>query len=541
MTDLAEQINKQVIELPEQSELNRIKSKFSKFKDRPFRSSQPPIINFLLESNTRITILQASTGFGKSLVGMVAGAGYGEFTYLVSSKQLQDQLEQDFPEVAVMKGRNNYKCKQFPMLSAAECTHTPENPCGYKSDCNYELAKNKALISKYRVLNYHYFLTVTNYTDKFTGNSLIICDEADLLEFLLTDFICLSIPGQLIKEYNIPLPKYKTTKSDKSLSEWLQWSEIEVRPVIQRNLNKTAGRLSGNSSPDQIKKLIKKRNQLSGIISKLDIFKDNLDNDWIMETKKNNNNTPDTITFKPVWFSSNLAEQFFFRHTKKLFMMSATFPPVSVMSKIFGLNQSDFKLKDIPSTFAVKNRPVILKPCADMSFKTFDKDLPKLLADIRDILDNLHPDEKGIIHTVSYKLRDAIMTINNPRLITHDSFTRTETIDNFKQSDSNPVLVSPSINRGVDFPGKECTFVICAKAPFKSLADKLTQTRVYSSVLGQLWYQSLTAQEIVQQCGRGVRSDKDQCISYMLDKQIFKLITQNPKLFPKYFMDAVDF
>jgi Rad3-related DNA helicase len=526
---------------------NNLKNIYSKFTEKTFRPQQESTIDFLCNSDARIRIIQASTGFGKSLVGMITGAYYGQFTYLVSSKQLQDQLESDFPEVVVMKGRNNYSCTKFPMLSAAECLHTSQDPCKYKHvQCPYESAKKRAMSAKYRVLNYHYFLNEVNYVGKFSENTLLICDEADLLEFLLTDFICLKIPGKLIKELNIKYPKYKTTQSENALEEWSVWAETEAKPKISNELSKVEDEISmyyGNGG-DDIKKLIRKKQQLSGAIERLNIFLTHVDDDWLYEesTFGQNKKYKDypTITFKPTWLTESLAHNYFFSHSRHVIFMSATFPPRLVMSKLFGCPPDQFQLKDIPSPYAIENRKIILNPAADMTYKKFDKEVYKLIEKIKEIISK-HKNQKGIIHTVSYKLNKLIVdTINNPRLITHDNKNRAEVIDRFKYSDKPLILVSPSITRGVDFPAEQCEFQICAKAPFKSLGDKLTNSRVHSSKIGNLWYKAITAQEVIQSCGRGVRSSTDKCITYMLDKQICDLILDNRKLFPGYFLDAID-
>ena len=44
---------------------------------------------------------------------------------------------------------------------------------------------------------------------------------------------------------------------------------------------------------------------------------------------------------------------------------------------------------------------------------------------VRELL-NEHSDVKGVIHTVNWKLNTAIMEINNPRLVTHDSRNKNE-------------------------------------------------------------------------------------------------------------------
>jgi Rad3-related DNA helicase len=45
----------------------------------------------------------------------------------------------------------------------------------------------------------------------------------------------------------------------------------------------------------------------------------------------------------------------------------------------------------------------------------------------------------------------------------------------------------------------------------------------------------------VQASGRGVRHKDDWCVTYLLDKQIERLVVDNQALFPRYWMEAVDY
>jgi len=92
----------------------------------------------------------------------------------------------------------------------------------------------------------------------------------------------------------------------------------------------------------------------------------------------------------------------------------------------------------------------------------------------------------------------------------------------------------------VDLPDEMARFIIFAKAPFLSLADKLVKKRVYGSNIGGLWYRSNAIQTIIQGCGRGCRHKEDHCVSYLLDKQVFNLIANNRWLLPEYFLQALE-
>jgi len=238
-------------------------------------------------------------------------------------------------------------------------------------------------------------------------------------------------------------------------------------------------------------KLIREKKHLKGTLDRLRTFIDNVDGTWIFEE------TNKAFTFRPTWIPESLSEQFFFSHAQKFVLMSATFSPAHILGKLLGRPPGDFDYFQIPSTFPVENRQVWMNPVANLTHKTFDEEAEKVIGGIMDVLSK-HLFEKGIVHAVFYKLTNLIMSRGLDRFITHNSHNREDVLENFKASDRPLVLVSPSIERGVDLPDDLCGFIVWAKAPFLSLGDKLTSRRVYGSSIGSLWYRSLCAQTIVQ-------------------------------------------
>lgn len=540
-----------------------LKSNFSKFKSKSFRPYQEDAINFALESNKLITVIWGPTGFGKSLAANCIGAAHSNFTYLVGSKQLQNQLQSDFPEIEILKGRSNYPCNLSSELTCAECIHSSLFKCPHKhGDCTYDNQKALVLNSPYRLLNYAYFLTEANFVGKFSNQKILLCDEADSVESLLTDFISLSIPGYVFKKLNIKKPKYKTLDASHKLLDTIKWVEGEASDKVSNGLSKVSAELKSidKDHPDS-SKLLKRQQSLKTILGRFKIFSEYADESWIMEYQKSYNKfIPETLMFKPIWTPSELSEKYFFRHAKKFVFLSATFPPVQIMGRLLGRDPNDIDYIDIPSNFPEENRKIFLNPVGNITAKTFDAEAKKVIygydilrkgpftppdtakhiPGIKDIINfPEHLNQKALIHCVSYKFADMILGIGDPRIGTHNSKNREEVLDKFIRSRNPLILVSPSMERGVDLPDDLCRFIIFAKCPFLNLGDKLTSRRVYSGNLGNLWYKSLTAQTIVQGCGRGVRSKTDYCVTYMMDKQISDLIMRNGSLFPGYFRDAI--
>ena len=523
-----------------------LKSNFEKFKDFPFRPYQEDAIRFALESDKPIVVIEAPTGFGKSLTYMCIGAHHKTFTALVASKQLQSQLHHDFPTVRTMFGRNNFECLHQTAETADHCVHDGKlfvcrhklsaiskwknktNP-EYQSSCEpcpYEDRKLWVLDGDYRLLNYHYFLFESNYVGRFSNANLLICDEGDLLEGLLTDFITLTITGKMVYDFSLDPPPRKTATAHNAIELWQDWAK-EIYTTVGKKLKDS-----------YLTKDL--REKYEGLYSRLEIFITHVDKSWIFEEiKPQSSRFNPTYKFYPTWITEALSQQYFFRHAQKFIITSATFPPKAVMGKLLGRHPGDFDYFEASSSFPVKSRPVYISRTANLTAETYDEEAPKIIGKIIDIsAENL--DHKGIIHAVSYKLSDFIMAQGLSRFITHTSKNREQIISKFKEDESNLILVSPSIERGIDLPQDECRFIIIAKCPFMYLGDKLTKARTYSGKVGSLWYRSMAAQTMVQMCGRGMRSHDDYCKTYIIDSQAVDLILKERSLFPSWFLEAVE-
>jgi len=137
--------------------------------------------------------LNGPTGAGKSAIAVVLSRLLAESypfdfstLYTVQTKALQDQVSNDFPFYADMRGRGNFRCAEQPDLSASEglCT-LPDYKCENKFQiCPYYIHKAKAAAANDVVTNRAFFLAEANYADGMVcGNrNLMVIDEGHLLE-----------------------------------------------------------------------------------------------------------------------------------------------------------------------------------------------------------------------------------------------------------------------------------------------------------------------------------------------------------------------
>jgi len=511
------------------------KDVFSRYRTRDFREHQEDAIDFITSSKKTFRILEAPTGSGKTLIGMAAGAMKRDLTYMVHTKILQNQVTGDFPEAKSLFGRANYPCALDAQLACGDCINTKRKPCEKRFACVYMNKKEVALMARYKILNYDYFLTEANHAGRFSGANFLVIDEADGLENTLINFVSLEFTEYSMRRLGLQPPRRKSADSKEGLTPWVEFAEVAGRraSILLRSLTDQLDAY-GDARTVQYLKILREKKQVENLVSKIKIFTQNMDNDWIYDDK-----TEGRYTFRPLWMPEKLANRFLWGHGKEWVLMSASFPPLPILAKTLGIPQDEIDYKPIPSTFPVKDRQIHIMPVANLTYKTMDTEVPKLIDEIRKILDK-HPNEKGLIHCVSYELGRQIKDgVGSPRLLLHGSKDRQEVLDYFMKSTEPDVLISPSMERGVSLDHDLCRFIIVAKAPFLSLGDKVVSARVNSGNLGKLWYWAMMLLTVLQMTGRGFRSADDRCTSYILDEQFDKVYHAKPLFMPGWWKEAV--
>ena len=478
-------------------------------------------------------LLDSPTGTGKSIIAAAVQKLSGhKMRYLTTTKQLQDQLLKDFPYAATLKGRSNYICQKypsmFPNISAEHCTHKSPNDCEHVDRCHYLNAKARALGAPLAVLNVSYFLHEVNYVGTFSGSDLLMLDEFDTTEDQLMSFVEVAVTRKQLDKIGLPPPKYKT-----KFESWVEWANSAVK-ILAKEINGLRLEQEHAWATTDFA-LMKRLKTLERLYGKLSFFVKEVDNTWVWYPGD------DRWVFKPVWIA-RYSNSVLWKHAKKVIGMSATIlDPMQVASNtgLFQKTKGIFDHIALPSPFPKENRPIYYEPCANVVSRCMNVALPKLAAAITRIMEK-HPDEKILLHTVSYKVRNYLLEhLPKGRTVTHSTADRNIVLTAFKNSDKPLVLLSPSMDRGVDLPKEECRVVVIAKCPYLDISDPQISRRVYGSKDGSRWYSHKTISTIVQMAGRGVRSADDHASTYILDEQFGRLVTEHRGLFPAWFLEAI--
>ena len=482
-------------------------------------------------------MLDAPTGIGKSLIAATVQRLLKKpICYVCTTKQLQDQLIRDFPYARTVKGRGNYQClkhpSMFPDISAEECDHSDKKPCVQVSRCPYIIAKREARGAPIAVLNMAYFLSEVNYVGTFKDYDLLVVDEFDTVETNLMSFVEVLITQNQLENLDVPPPKFKT-----KFESWVEWARPALS-ALQKELRKLEAAeetmlSEGGWTPIDMR-LLRRKKALSRLVSKLGFFVREVDKNWVWYP------TADRWSFKPVWIGK-YASTHLWMHAKKVLGMSATILDArQVASNVgFAIDHRTYDYMQMASPFPKENRPVYYEPAANVINKQIDVALPMLAKAVQGIMDK-HPSDKILIHTVSYKVRDFLMKkLGRDRIVTHSTVDRTIVLSAFKTSDKPLVLLSPSMDRGVDLPEEECRVVIICKMPYPDLGDAQVNKRVHASADGDNWYAHKTVSSVIQMAGRGVRSEKDFAATYILDRQFERVYNEHRSMFPNWFKEAV--
>ena len=522
-----------------------------KFTD--FRDHQLAALDKIFHTEKKVIMCQAPPGSGKTLLMAAMGRLLKiRMVYTCHTKQLQGQVTREFPYAVELKGRSNYTCLKNSALTCNECTKERSNTrpsncakceysqcdsrntgklgnesfvdeCPCKQFCPYQVQKNKAKLSEMAVLNMSYFLNEANGIfdpGSFSGWPMVVLDEGDLTENALKSYIEVVIPRAILKKLQLEPPKLANEE------DWKKWIEELALPVLQKAIDKIA-------AADEIVPFdIKEQKNLERLAGKMnDLCYQNLHN-WVFLPDEEN------LTWKPV-FVDHYALDNLWSHADRFLLMSGTIISPKQTARDIGLDLNDVDYIEVPSVFPAERRPIYFIRAADMTHANKGTAWPDAVSMLDQIISD-HPQDKGLVHTVSYPLARFVVanSKNGARLVQHDAAHRVSELERFKATSFPLVMVSPSMDRGVDLPGDLCRFIVVMKMPYPNLGDPQIKRRTEFSD-GWLWYAVQTIRSLIQATGRGNRSEDDFCEIYILDQQFARLFKDYNPYFPQYWKDAL--
>lgn len=498
---------------------------------------------------------------GKTLVAeMVRRRLATKSLFVCSGKQLQDQFCADFGDYArVLKGRSNYPTATmpFPQYTGDDCTGRGCRFCPERAECPYNIAKVQALTASVSVLNTSYLLAEANTAGTFgeketkdgrvTRRPFIVVDEADTLEGALMGYVEFKVSARLLEDLGLQ-PPVKAART-KTVQGWIG--------TLVSALEERVERMDDWDTTDIA--LMRRKRSVTRVLDQargIELGNDEDPEGWgdwirVYETrwdpKKREEVDVASFVLKPVVVQDWGMERLW-RHADRWLLMSATIISPDEMAESLGLEQAGvpWDVVRMPMPFAKENRPIVMKPVANITYAEAAVEKPKLLAGVAEILDR-YGDENILVHTVSYSLTKylseslrkegkerwngrAILAYTNAR-------ERDQAVEAFNRTGG--VLLAPSLDRGLDLPDDLCRVVVVAKVPFPALGDRQVSERLRRPG-GQVWYGVQVARSLVQMTGRGVRHEEDWATTFILDKQFPRWYREaGRKLLPDWWIEAI--
>lgn len=531
------------------------------------REEQKKAIEFAIdafESGTKVVLLELPTGIGKSATGLTIARymeSHGQTikdtdgmplagAYVITTqKLLQEQYMSDFgPQsgrglIRTIKSSSNYKCKFYSDQTCAESKRLLvklgkqlkgtdfHKQC--KESCTYSLEKQDFIDSPLSITNFSYFLAETTYAGKLTPRSMLVVDECHNTESELSKFIEVTFSEKFARD--ILKCKMPRLDSQENVFDWVRTTYRKTLNRYVKDLEKNLVKLS--DATEGYGDFSKQYEMLEKHTGKVDQFIEvyNPEN-WVMNVAypvAGNRRGARKFEFKPIDMSpySNVL----FKSGARILLMSATVVDKDTFCRSIGLDPSEVAYLRMPSPFPVENRPIHCVPVGSMSKDNIDKTLPVMVEAVRMILEK-HPNDKGIIHTVNYRISKHILdNLQSNRLLSHDATNRDEILKQHVEGDQPTVLISPSMMEGVDLADDASRFQILCKVPFPFLGDLVVKKRMERN---KAWYPYTTAKSVIQAFGRSIRNEKDHAVSYILDSDWERFYLRNFNMFPEEFRSS---
>ena len=552
-----------------------------------WRPGQQALAQQIVDAKTKIVMLEAECGSGKSIIPQAAATAVGaNYFVLIQTINLQQQYLRDFSKLRMIMGRRNYRCNInnrpadiAPCTIGASCSlrgnwrrgvpiPSPDLP-----ECDYFHAKARAALSEGSIHNYAYWLGKTrSIVSSFARADWIICDEAHEIDQILMDAAACELSYRDLRTLDLERPTIDDTKGIYSLLDWVYKSELrETLSLREHNVLKAAKDAGLVRDVDTIQTLNDLENaddpsapgsdardadgksttqELIQALKAVRKIKDFLEatsdatsidiNEWVTIKGK------DSVTIKPIY------GKYGFRRIveaakEKVILMSA-FLGAELLIETLGLDPKDVTIIKAPKVFDRTNSPIYYTPVHKYTYNTSDRRYKHLSYTI-DRISNMYARSKGLVHTPSVRLRNTIVSNSRKRqnYIAYDGesielhnrqyTTKDVAIDRFVKAPPGKqvILIGQSISTGLDLPHVP-KFQVIPKLWFAALDDPAIQRR---KEVDKAFYIHFSICQLVQAVGRIKRTFDDGGPTFILDESFQWFWAANREAFPQWFKDAL--
>ena len=448
---------------------------------------------------------------------------YGAFA-LTISKNLQDQYKSFFEEdTDVLKGKINYQCAVDPTkdVEIAPCVIVDKikKDCWKKCICPYYESRNDLLVSNFGVLNYSMFLALP---EELRKREVLICDEAAELEDEIVKRFSLEVKYDRLASLGVIINKLATDIPQRAF-EWVSTLERELKIQLEGLLEKMKKKDLNEIQRNKMRSISNLHHSVETVLGHWGDCK------YVIEK------SGEKVIFSPLRVDK--LSNHIFDYGEKIVLMSATIIDHINFAKSLGIDENDYEHIEISSCFEAKKAPIY----TFSKYKLNKNNLNVLLQKVFDIVGEIikmHPDQKGIIHTHSGAIATAVKSFfvdKTDRMLYWElGKSNQDIIKEHEISNEPTILVSPSLTHGVDLKDDLARFQIVLKLPYPPLGSKRIKTLFD---LDKKWYTNKMLSNLIQSCGRGVRTEEDYCDTYILDGNIKRVLVENKNILPEHFKE----
>lgn len=527
-----------------------------------------------LNDKKRFIILEAPVGFGKSSVAIALANYLGSAYILTSTKQLQDQYVTSYKNIRMTMGKSNFTCRvktrqgTYPPCSQGRCEadwklidcphYLPmktyadrvkkleNNPWALerfkRKFCPYYSNKYDAFGAPVMVANYPFFLAEAKYTTDIKRRTLLVCDEAHDLERQLVTSAAFTFRRGTLQNFT-EVDGHAVRKKDIVIQDMGQENPSAWVPQIQKAAATLEAFLDAHLRDGLMQdKVIACKNAFNAINGFLKDMKSRPQNWVVNSVKKSLDATGGASVDEVVFESLDVAPytEVLFDKAETVLLMSATVFSKELFCKTLGIPEAQTTFISVKeSSFPVHNRMIYALNTAHLSKDTMEASLGSVAKEVDSIMTR-HANERGIIHTTTYTqaryVIDHVSPANKARLTTTEKAHSVANLIRAHGERPNSVLLSPSLNQGVDLKDDLARFAIICKVPYPDLSERRTRVKLKRE---PDWYTWQTALRIVQTYGRSVRGPDDHAVTYILDANFARLLEKHPDMFPAYFKEAI--
>ena len=451
-----------------------------------FRENQKHFFNYFMEHENQNIIADAPTGIGKSLIAIQIGINLerpGTVFIVTPTKDLMKQYERDYgnlEDVMLLAGKNEYKCKANPELTAELCTHSLKSPCKHnysltRDSCEYSRKISTFMDYKVVVTNYHMMLALIKIRPALPwGCPLVIWDESHKFQDIIREMTGI---------------EYNHTKACRIIDEELSKTIYNFFNNIKTPIEAIRFELLPYEEKYNTKEDIYKKRWIERVETQLHY---RIQYEYLpaeeYEKMNSNNERESCIRVIPVDYTS-LSRTTFMEAAPQHLMMSGTihYPQytekkrLELISKITGMNMD--LIYETPQKYRFEDSKIVKKAPHNLSiinyrnsrdFKDFKRSygplIKFLVEEYRNVM--IHFNARWQCENMVRALKESGYKF--PVYNFHEGKNNTETKQFIKKRfvETGGCIIGSSLHEGIDFPGKELEVVIVGRSPYVPLSEE---------------------------------------------------------------------